>query len=336
MENKAHALAAGLFVLVAAALLGLLALWLGTESGKPHRYEISTRESVSGLQPQAPVRFRGVDVGKVVSIGFDPQTNGNILLQLDIDEKTPLTQATFATLDFQGVTGLAFVQLDDTGQPNAATAPVLRHNDAKPPRLPLKQGLLTKLAARGESLLEKSEQIAIKLNAVLDTANQQRFSAALDNISQTADSVKLTAQSTEKLVTRLDTTIVSRLNPALAAVPPLAADASKAMRGLQTTSEQVGQTAGDVSTTMKRFSDPQGTLDDMRTATQSVTAAADGFNLQTIPRMNRALDATTKAAVQTGRTVGSLSDNPQGLIFGNGPMQPGPGEPGFTPPGSRP
>ncbi len=332
MENKAHALAAGLFVLVAAALLGLLALWLSTDSGKPHRYEISTRESVSGLQPQAPVRFRGVDVGKVVAIGFDPQTKGNILLQLDIDEKAPLTQATFATLDFQGVTGLAFVQLDDTGQPSAVLAP----NDDKPPRLPLKPGLLTKLMAKGESLIDKSEQVATKLNTVLGEANQKAFADALANIGQAADSAKLTAQSAEKLATRLDDTIVQRLNPALDAVPPLAADARKTLRALQTTGEQMGQTAGDVSTTMKRFSDPQGTLDDMRTATQAVTAAADGFNLSTIPRMNRALDATTKAAVQTGRTVGSISDNPQGLIFGNGPQLPGPGEPGFSPPGSRP
>ena len=72
MENKAHALAAGLFVLALSALLGVLAYWLTRDVGIRLAYEITTREAVSGLQPQAPVRYRGVNVGKVTSIGFDP------------------------------------------------------------------------------------------------------------------------------------------------------------------------------------------------------------------------------------------------------------------------
>jgi phospholipid/cholesterol/gamma-HCH transport system substrate-binding protein len=57
MENKSHALAAGIFVLVASALLAALAVWLTRDQGEYHLYEISTSEIVSGLQPQAPVRY---------------------------------------------------------------------------------------------------------------------------------------------------------------------------------------------------------------------------------------------------------------------------------------
>ncbi|MDB5894281.1 MAG: hypothetical protein JWQ88_1812, partial [Rhodoferax sp.] len=31
-----------------------------------------------------------------------------------------------------------------------------------------------------------------------------------------------------------------------------------------------------------------------------------------------------------------INDNPQSLIFGDGPVQPGPGEQGFVPPGAKP
>ena len=63
MENKAHALAAGAFVVVITALLALLAVWLTRDTIQRDLYEMSTGETVSGLQPQAAVRFRGVPVG---------------------------------------------------------------------------------------------------------------------------------------------------------------------------------------------------------------------------------------------------------------------------------
>ena len=71
MENKAHAMVAGAFVLVVSALLAALAVWLMRDTTQRDMYEMSTSEIVSGLQPQAVVRFRGVPVGKVELIGFD-------------------------------------------------------------------------------------------------------------------------------------------------------------------------------------------------------------------------------------------------------------------------
>ena len=125
MENKAHAIAAGIFVVLLTALVLGLAAWLTRDTGVRDAYEISTRETVTGLQEQAPVRFRGVDVGKVRRIGFDPKNVGNVLVRLEVDRDAPLTRDTFATLSYQGVTGLAFIQLADDGKP----APRLEPND---------------------------------------------------------------------------------------------------------------------------------------------------------------------------------------------------------------
>src|SRR6478752_4023690 len=144
MENKAHALAAGIFVVAVSILLVGLAAWLTRDTGDRDLYEISTRETVTGLQAQAAVRYRGVDVGKVAEIGFDPKAQGNVLMRLEIDHNAPVTSDTFATLGFQGVTGLAFVQLDDTGKP----APLLQPDDEVPPRIPLRPGLLSTITDR--------------------------------------------------------------------------------------------------------------------------------------------------------------------------------------------
>src|ERR1035437_2098512 len=120
MENKSHALAAGSFVLLVMALLVALAVWLTRETGMQRVYEISSAEAVTGLQPQASVRFKGVNVGKVTGIGFDPSASGHVLIRIAVDEQAPVTASTFATLGFQGVTGLAFIQLDDNGEAKVA------------------------------------------------------------------------------------------------------------------------------------------------------------------------------------------------------------------------
>jgi ABC-type transporter Mla maintaining outer membrane lipid asymmetry ATPase subunit MlaF len=102
MENKSHAMAAGIFVLVVAALLAGLAVWLTRDNREYQLYEMSTKDGVSGLQPQATVRYKGVPVGKVVRIGFDPQIPGNVLIRIAVGEDTPVTPATYAQLGYQG------------------------------------------------------------------------------------------------------------------------------------------------------------------------------------------------------------------------------------------
>ncbi|MBG9388751.1 MlaD family protein [Caenimonas aquaedulcis] len=310
MENKAHALAAGIFVVVVAAMLVALASWLTRDTGERDPYEISTRETVTGLQAQAAVRYRGVDVGKVAAIGFDPKAQGNVLMHLEIDREAPVSTDTFATLSFQGVTGLAFVQLDDTGQANA---PRLKPQDGHPPRIPLKPGLLSKLQAKGEVILDRVEQLTGRMNQLLGDDNQKRFSSALDNLNNAAGDAS-------KLAQRLDATVASRVDPALQSV--------------QKSADQIGQTAADFSQTAKRLNAKDGPMDRLAEGTQALSHAADSFNSATLPRINRVAEDASRAVRQLGRTANNINDNPQSLIFGGGPVAPGPGEPGFTAPGA--
>ena len=97
MENKAHALAAGAFVLGLLAVLVGLVVWFTRDSTVRNIYELSTRDPVSGLQPQAMVRYRGIAVGKVTLIDFDPKVKGNVRVRITVDERVPLTTSSFAT-----------------------------------------------------------------------------------------------------------------------------------------------------------------------------------------------------------------------------------------------
>jgi phospholipid/cholesterol/gamma-HCH transport system substrate-binding protein len=316
MENKAHALAAGIFVVVATALLVALAAWLTRDTGQRDTYEISTREAVTGLQPQAAVRYRGVDVGKVASIAFDPKVQGNVLMRLEVDHDAPVTKDTFATLNYQGVTGLAYVQLDDNGK----TAPRLVPDDTNPPRIPLRPGLLSKLATRGEEILDQLDQASKRVNQLLGDDNQRRVAGALDKLSTAADSAG-------KLAQRLDATVAKRVDPALA-------EATTTMRSVRKSADEIGHTAAEFDKTARRLNDKDGPIERLATGSQALSHAADSFNEATLPRINRVTEETSRAVRRLGRTASAIGDNPQSLIYGSGAIAPGPGEAGFADPGA--
>ena len=314
MENKAHAMAAGIFVVALVAILIALAAWLTRDAGVRDIYEISTSQTVTGLQEQAPVRFRGVDVGKVAKIGFDQRTSGNVLVKLEIDHEAPLTQKTFAVLNQQGVTGLAYIQLDD----EAPNAPRLQPNNDSPPRIPLKPGLLAKLEERGEAILGKIDEVAGRINTLLNDDNQKRFASAMSSIDRAAT-------STQQLAERLDRTVATKLDPALS-------EAGPTLKSVRNSADEISRTAADFGRTARRLNEKDGPMDRLAEGSQALSHAADAFNAATLPRINRVTEETSRAARQLSRAATGINDNPQSLIWGTGRAQPGPGEPGFTPP----
>ena len=99
MENQSHSLVAGLFVVLLTLAVIAGALWLGPPKGpKLIPLDLVTRHSVSGLKADAPVEFRGVDIGHVESITFDPGERGEIRVRVAVNPAAPLTHSTYAKL----------------------------------------------------------------------------------------------------------------------------------------------------------------------------------------------------------------------------------------------
>ncbi len=315
MENKSHALAAGAFVLLLAGLLVTLAVWLTRDSRQLRVYEITSQEEVTGLQPEASVRFKGVTVGKVTRIGFDPQAGSRVLLRIAIDDSAPITTSTFASLGFQGVTGLAFVQLDDDGQSKVMLAP----GGGPAGRIPMRPGLMSKLSNHGETILLELEESSRRINQLLSTENQKKLVTTVGSMGQAADSLAHLSRDAGQ------------------ALPPLVQDAKATLQALKATSLQVGDSADEArasartfKTVTERMNEPGGTLDQLGAGADTLVRTGQTLNTTTLPRVNRVADEATRSARQLGRTLGSVGDNPQSLIFGNAPIPPGPGEPGFS------
>jgi len=304
MENKAHALIAGAFVVVVTALLAGLALWLTRDNTERHLYEMSTSETVSGLQPQATVRYRGVAVGKVERIGFDNKVKGNVLIRVSIDQAAPVTRSTFATVAPQGVTGLGFIQLDDAGTSSQRLLP----NDDDPPRIPLKPGGIDKLLKQSDAIFNQAEQATRRINQLLSTQNEAAINTAVTQLAEAAGSINRVAKA---------------LEPAVATLPALSKEAQTTLRSARGVTDELGVTA-------RRLNEKGGPLDRLQAGGEALAAGVETFSAATLPKLGEVADETARTMRQLRRTVNAVDDNPQSLIFGNGPAVPGPGETGFN------
>lgn len=330
MENKAHALVAGAFVLVITALLAALAFWLTRDNTERDFYEITTGDIISGLQPQATVRFRGVPVGKVERIGFDSKIKGNVLIRVSIDRAAPVTKTTFATVASQGVTGLGFIQLDDDEDSPERLVP----NDDDPPRIPLKPGTLDKLLKQSDAIFTQAEQATTRLNQLLSDENQKAVANAVTQLAEAAGGINRVARDLPPTVAALTETagsinrLAKGLQPTVAGLPDLSRDTTATMKALNAASDEVSSAA-------RRLNEKGGPLDKLSEGGTALTAGIETFSAATLPKLGEVADETARTMRQLRRTVNGVDDNPQALIFGNGPPVPGPGEDGFSATGVR-
>jgi phospholipid/cholesterol/gamma-HCH transport system substrate-binding protein len=302
MENKAHALMAGLFtiaLLIAAVFIGV---WLNRDQVEWVPYQIATKLSIPGLNPQAAVRYRGFDVGKVDEISFDPNTVGQILVHISVRPDTPITQSTFATLGYQGVTGIAYVQLDDDG-----SRPVKLHSSRQQiARIEMRPSLFDQLQSRGLAILQQTEEVAKRINHLLEPGNQKAILAAFDNVSKAATEIE---------------TFPRQLQPTLARLPALTAQVQQALGSLNTLSK-------DVSALTTGLQAPNGPLTSITNTAERLGSVADRLEHDTLPLANDA-----RSSIRAfNRTLDNFSERPQSVLFGSPRTAPGPGEPGFAAP----
>jgi phospholipid/cholesterol/gamma-HCH transport system substrate-binding protein len=202
MEEKVNFAVVGVFVLVFSAAFIAIVLWLS--SSKPYGtsydiYQIYMRESVAGLNVNAPVRYRGVDVGQVRKIALAPGNVEQVQVTLAIESGTPVKVDTVAILSTYGLTGIAFVEL--TG--GSRDSPVLTAEAGNPfPVIKSGPSLMVRLDA---SLIDAARTLknAARLSEDLPQLIQriERSADAFDHMANeltragTSVSAKLTGET---------------------------------------------------------------------------------------------------------------------------------------------
>ncbi len=307
MENRAHALAAGLFTLVLGAALAAVGMWFSKDEIKLIPYALTTTSAVTGLKVEAPVRYRGVDVGKVDDISIDAANGGRVRIRIGVREGTPVTKSTYAQLGYQGITGLAYVLLGDDGKSREA----LQSRPGEIALIRMKPSLMD----QGEDLFGTFVEIADQVKRMLDDENQGRVRRTLANLEE---------------ATQRASVVAKKLEPSLEAMPALIAEAKGLAADARTSVKKADQLIASANGLALKLDARVETLTRAVASVEEVGVTARAVNDETMPRVNVLVDGLTKDTHTLGRVIDTLGEQPQSLVFGTPPGAPGPGEPGFT------
>jgi phospholipid/cholesterol/gamma-HCH transport system substrate-binding protein len=298
MENRAHALAAGLFVIFLSAALAAAVMWFGGDTMTRDKYLLVSEFPVTGLNSQATVRYRGVTVGKVENIRLDPQDSHTILIRIAVDRDLPLTKNAFAQLGYQGLTGLAYVQLNDEG----GKAERLKTDSGDLAQIPLRPSALDSITSSAQLFLSNANGFVERLNLLFNDQNRMRFAHILEN--------------TDAMTGRLHH-VIGQLEPGLKTLPGLAADASSVLKHTE-------QLVVDLNQITSKLNQQGGTIDSFSQTAGELTA--------TMRKLREATEGIQRNSRSVDRVLLQLEEQPRSLLFGRSPPLPGPGEDGFVPP----
>ena len=303
----------GGFVLVLGSALIAGVLWLASGGAFQTKYDpylAISDESVAGLNLNAPVKYNGVDVGKVRSIQLDAENPERVRLGFAIERGTPIKEDTVAVLKTQGLTGIAYVELGG----GTRESPALRATDGETyPVIRTKPSLSARLENVLTNVLAKLDRTTSNIDAMLSVENQLAVKSALADLAAVMRTIAARKDTLDKGIVSAARTfdnsarVTAQLGPVI---------------------ERIGRSADAVE---KMGNDASEATKTAGKTINSMGADVQRFTGETLPELERLLGELTVLSASLRRLSDQMQRNPSGLIFGRTPVPAGPGESSMTP-----
>lgn len=319
MESRSYALFTGLFVIGLVAAIIAWASWLAQEPRERKVYRVVATTPVSGLKPQAQVRYRGMSVGRVTAIGLDPADRHKVLIDVEVNSDLPVTRGTYAQLGMEGITGIAYVHLLDDSQ-----------DTAPPPKgasglaeLPLKPSFLDTVSDNAEGAVRDARELMAAVNAILTPQNRERIGATLASLEKVASNLETATAKLPQTIARADAWLgpenlrlardsLERVNETARTLPQIAGESERLVGDLRQLASEVGELAAQA-----------------RELVGEIGQLSQNIKGDTLPQVGAFAESADRSARRIGSLADDLSRNPDSVLWGRKAGRPGPGEPGF-------
>jgi len=251
MEREANYVAVGAFILLVLAMGVAFVLWYtdANDQRDYDLYEIYFTGSVSGLDRGSPVRYLGVDVGRVRRLSIDRKDASRIVAVAEIDREAPISAATRASLGLQGVTGLLFINLKEV--PNIDKRVPL----AKGERYPVIPSIASDFDVFLSSLPElmgRANELLTRVGRVFSDENLNGLAETVRSLHAATQGLPQTSQNITKLVDELRGT-VKEIDGAAQQLRGISEDARPEIKTALAKLTEMAENLSQASARMDRF-----------------------------------------------------------------------------------
>ena len=180
MNNKNFTV--GLFVALALAAFVVATMWLtGKQGSEPTvNYSMFFEKDVGGLMLGGPVFYLGVEVGTVTAMDIIPGDPMRVRVDAEVLKSAPVNAGTYASLAFQGITGIAVIKLNaDPGKHE----PLRRDEDSKYLVIAVRDTGFSALLAKAPSVVDKMDSVLVQINHILGEENREFVSGILGDLA---------------------------------------------------------------------------------------------------------------------------------------------------------
>lgn len=268
-------------------------------------YAIDFRDtSVHGLLIGSPVKYRGVEVGKVIRIAVNPEDLDSVLVDAKIRKGLMIKTDMTATLVYMGLTGQKFVELSG----GTLEAETLEPHGV----IPTGRGL----GEKAEDIVSNIEQAMKSINALLGPENIERFSQILENAEKSSAVFSGVLESRRG---ELDNSIASfekasvefaRLTESL---NPIAGNLDRLIQSLESGSQET------LDNIARRFSDEElgQAIQDLRTFLDTASVSlkkVENVLLTQQAELNKTFASLGEAVENFSRFSREIAEDPTALL----------------------
>jgi len=319
MNNKVNYTLVGFLVLAGVVMILGFSYWLlkPTVETQTKRYNIYFDESVLGLNVDAPVKYRGISVGKVSHLRISPTNSERVEVQITILKSTPIKDSTVARLTAQGITGLSYINLslgehngkvlvskDDEEYPVIKTVPSFFEDFEQ--SLGSVSSKLSKALSRTEQLLNDDNQKQVNLLLTRSADVMGKLDKLLND--EMIDSLQKSAKNLESFSSKADNMM-----------PKIDAFVEKSV-------EWEDNIKNSFESIMNSYLGIRSSMDEIKRAISSGEFNVKEITSDLIPTMNNTLLNMQDLMIKVQDSLNQYDRSPSDILFKQEEIKKAPGE----------
>ena len=234
MNNKNFAV--GLFVAVALTIFVFATIWLtGRQGSEPTvEYSMFFEKDVGGLMLGGPVFYLGVEVGTVTSTNIVPGNPMRVRVDVELLKSAPINAGTYASLAFQGITGVAVIKLKaDPGLHEVLQV----GEDSRFPVIAVRSSGFSALLDMAPNIAERLDSVLRSINEILGEENRELVTRILGDLA----SVSETLESEKEFISELPGLLRGTINELNTAIVQIKSTVERLEPGMASTLENLEQ-----------------------------------------------------------------------------------------------